>query len=160
MSNTNAIPEGYHTVTPYLCITGAADAIDFYKKAFDAEEMCRMTGPDGKTVMHGEIRIGDSQIMLGEESPQMPSWKSPNAINATTVQISLYVLDVDKVFEQAISAGATELMKPADMFWGDRYGKVKDPFGHEWGLATHIKDVPPEELQETFDKMFKEGQCG
>ncbi len=140
------IPEGCHTVTPHLVIKGAAKAIDFYKKAFGAQEMFRMPGPDGQTLMHAEIRIGDSVIFLADEFPDMGAERAPQSLGGTSVTIHLYVPDVDATFNQAVKAGAKPSMPVMDMFWGDRYGKVTDPFGHEWSIATHKEDVPPEEM--------------
>ncbi|MDB5936326.1 MAG: glyoxalase [Massilia sp.] len=138
------IPEGMHSVTPHLVCGGAADAIAFYKQAFGAVERGRMPGPDGK-LMHAQIMIGDSHIMLADE---FPDWGSlgPKALGGTPVTIHLYVQDADAVFQQALDAGATVKMPIADMFWGDRYGIVTDPFGHSWSIATHIKDMTPEEM--------------
>jgi len=138
------IPEGYHTVTPYLTIRGADRAIEFYKRAFGAKELLRMPGPGGK-LMHAELQIGNSIIMLSDEFPEMGG-KSPQALNGTPVSIFLYVEDVDKVFQQAVATGASVQMPPQDMFWGDRFGKIGDPFGHNWALATHKEDVAPGEL--------------
>ena len=138
------VPEGYRTVTPYLTIRGADRAIEFYKRVFGAKEVVRMPGPDGK-LMHAELEIGDSMIMLSDEFPEMGG-KPPEALNGTPVSIFLYVEDVDKVFQQAVNAGATPQMPLQDMFWGDRFGKLADPFGHQWALATHKEDVAPEEL--------------
>lgn len=139
-----AVPAGYHTVTPYLVCRGASDAIDFYRKAFNAKETVRMAGPDGK-VAHAEIRIGDSFVMLGDEDPQHGA-RAPQTVGGTPVSIFLYVPNVDKVFSQAVAAGASVDMPLTDMFWGDRYGKLSDPFGHKWALATHIEDVSPKEM--------------
>ena len=150
-----AVPAGYHTVTPYLVCRNAAAAIEFYKKAFGAKEKLRMPGPDG-AIMHAEILVGDSHIMLGDENPQMGA-QSPQAIGGTPVMVFLYVKDVDALFAKATAAGATVTMPLMDMFWGDRYGKLKDPFGHEWSAATHIEDVSPKEMarrgQEAFAQM-------
>jgi PhnB protein len=140
------IPDGYRTVTPYLTVTGAAQALDFYKRAFGAQEVERMTGPDGQSVMHAEIRIGDSIVMLSDEFPQMGS-RSPQTLGGTTASVFLYVPDVDTAFQRAIDAGAKATMAPTDMFWGDRFGKLVDPFGHEWGMATHKEDLGPEEIR-------------
>ena len=142
--NVKPIPEGMHTVTPHLVCAGAADAIEFYKKAFGAVEMHRMPGPGGK-LMHAAIRIGDSTIMLADEYQEWGS-KSPKTLDGTPVTIHLYVENADAVYDQAIAAGATGTMAMADMFWGDRYGQVIDPFGHSWSIATHIKDMTPEEM--------------
>jgi PhnB protein len=159
--NTNgvtAVPEGYHTATPYLMVRGAAAAIEFYKKAFGAVELLRFPTPDGKSLMHAEIRIGDSPIMLGDEFPDMGG-KSPSSLGGCTGGIMLYVQDVDVAFQKAVGAGAKADMPPADMFWGDRYAKLTDPFGHSWSLATHIEDVAPDEMarrgREFFEQMAK-----
>jgi PhnB protein len=140
------IPDGYRTVTPYLTVKGAARAIDFYKRAFGAEELERMTGPDGQSVVHGEIRIGDSVVMLSDELPGTGN-HSPQTLGGTTASIFLYVPDVDVAFQRAVDAGAKATMPPADMFWGDRFGKLVDPFGHAWGMATHKEDLSPEEIR-------------
>lgn len=147
------IPEGMHTVTPHLVCAGAAEAIDFYKKAFSAKEVSRMPGPDGK-LMHAQITIGDSALMLTDEAPQ---WKSfgPLHLKGTSVTIHLYVPDVDASYKQAIAAGATSRMEPADMFWGDRYAQVSDPFGHQWSIATHKRDMTPAQMDAEFKEMMK-----
>jgi uncharacterized glyoxalase superfamily protein PhnB len=152
MAKAKPIPDGYHTVTPYLAIRDAAKAIEFYKKAFGAEEIFRMPGPDGK-VMHAEIRIGDSPVMISEEFPEYGT-KSPQALGGSPVNIFLYVENVDKVFEQAVKAGATVTMPVADQFWGDRYGKLDDPFGHSWSVATHVEDVAPDEMAKRAAKAM------
>jgi PhnB protein len=152
---TKPIPQGYHSVTPYLIIRDAARAIDFYKKAFGAVEKFRMAGPDGK-IGHAEIQIGDSMIMISDENPQWGT-KSPQALGGTPVSIFLYVPDVDATFKQAVSAGAKETMAVSDQFWGDRYGKVADPFGHTWNLATHKEDLTPAEIEERAKKFFAQG---
>jgi PhnB protein len=154
-SKVKPIPEGYHAVTPYLCIREAEKALDFYARAFGAKEKVRMPGPDGK-VMHAEILIGDSMVMLGEENPQQNA-KSPLAFGGTPVSIMLYVPDVDAVFKKATTAGAKADAPPADMFWGDRYGKLTDPFGHSWGIATHVEDVTPEEMKKRMAAMAPAG---
>jgi uncharacterized glyoxalase superfamily protein PhnB len=138
------VPAGYHTVTPHLVCRGAADAMAFYARAFGAKERMRMSGPDG-SVAHAEMKIGDSIIMLGDEMPQMGA-SAPPTIGGSPVNIFLYVKNVDKLFEQAVAAGATADMPPADMFWGDRYCKVTDPFGHHWSMATHIEDLSQKEM--------------
>jgi PhnB protein len=139
------IPEGYHAVTPYLIVKDAARAIEFYKKAFGAKEHFRMARPDGK-VEHAELQIGDSRVMLADESPEMGA-KSPQSIGGTPVTIHLYVADVDGVARKAIDAGA-QLMRPiADQFYGDRNGSIADPFGHMWWISTHKEDVPPDEMK-------------
>lgn len=139
------IPDGYHTVTPYLTVKGASDAIEFYKRAFGAEEAVRMTSPDGNAVLHAEIRIGDSIVMLGEEMPAMET-ASPATLGGTSGGLMLYVADVDATLAKAVEAGATVIMPATNMFWGDRYGRLKDPFGHSWSIATHVEDVAPEEM--------------
>ena len=137
------IPDGYHSATPYLVVGDAARAIDFYKQAFGATELVRMDGPGGK-IGHAELKIGDSMIMLSDE---MMGNRSPQTLGGSPVSIFLYVEDVDSVFTRAVDAGAKSDALPADMFWGDRYGKLTDPFGHTWAIATHIEDVAPEEMQ-------------
>ncbi|HYP12513.1 MAG TPA: VOC family protein [Bryobacteraceae bacterium] len=137
-------PDHYHSVTPYLVLNNAAEAIEWYVKAFGAQEMSRMAMPGGK-VMHAELKIGDSCIMLSDEFPH-GACKSPKTLGGTSMGIHLYVPDVDPAFQQAVQAGAEILMPPMDMFWGDRFGKVRDPFGHEWSLATHTEDVTEDEM--------------
>lgn len=139
------IPDGFRTVTPHLCIKGASDAIDFYKRAFGAEEILRMPGPDGKSVMHAEIKIGDCLIMLADEFPGM-SVRSPKSLGGVTATLHIYVPDADAAYNRAIAAGATASMPLMDAFWGDRYGRVTDPYGHEWAIATHTKDLTPEQI--------------
>ena len=141
----NPIPKGYHTITAQLAIEGAEKAIDFYKKAFGAVEMGRMPGPDGKRLMHAMIRIGDSPVMLADAFPEMGG-KGPKGLGGSPVTVHLYVSDADKVFAQAVAAGATVTMPIADMFWGDRYGQLADPFGHRWSIATKKKDLTPEQM--------------
>jgi len=138
------IPQGYHSVTPYLIIKGASAAIDFYKKAFGATELFRMPDPSGKGVAHAEIKIGDSPIMLADEQPQM--YRSPQSLGGTPVSLMLYVEDVDTVFPRAVAAGAKVVKPIADQFYGDRSGTLHDPFGHLWTIATHKKDVSSEEM--------------
>ena len=140
------IPDGYHTITPHLIVKGAAEAIEFYKKAFGAEEVMRMPGPGGM-VMHAELRIGDSHFMLNDEFPSFGKM-GPKSIGGTPVTIHLYVTDVDALYGRAVKAGAKATMPIADMFWGDRYGQVEDPYGHQWSLATHKEDLTPEECME------------
>lgn len=155
------VPEGFHTVTPHLIVRNAGAAIEFYKQAFGAEELFRMPGMDGKSVMHAELRIGDSTIMLCDEFPEMGA-KSPEALGGSPVTVHLYVTDADKAFSQAVEAGATATMPLQDMFWGDRYGKVSDPYGHQWSIATHIADLTPEEIGQRAAAAFSEhgGECG
>jgi PhnB protein len=151
------IPDGYHSVTPTLTISGASDAIEFYKKAFDAKEINRFSGPDGKSVMHAEIRIGDSAIMLSDEIPQMGAL-SPKSTGGPSGGIYLYVNDVDAVFNKAVSAGAKPLMPIMDGFWGDRIGTISDPFGHRWTIATRKKDMTEEEIEKA-GKEFMKNMC-
>ena len=148
------IPDGYHTLTPYLRVRGGAAAIEFYKKAFGARELMSLTSPkDPSRVMHAEMMIGDSHLMLGDEYPEMKAL-SPASIGGTGSGVFIYVEDVDAVFNRAVELGARADMPPQNMFWGDRYGKVTDPFGHEWALATKVEDVPPDELRRRTAKMF------
>ena len=154
------IPQGYHTVSPHLAVRGGLEAMEFYKKAFGAQERSRFMAPDGKQLMHGEIKIGDSILMLGEENPQR-GCPGPQSVGATTVSLYLYVHDADNLFNKAVAAGAKALMPMADMFWGDRAGTVTDPFGHQWTIATHKEDVSPEDMkkrgQAFFERMARQG---
>jgi PhnB protein len=136
-----------------LVVKDAAKAIDFYKRAFSAKEIDRMEGPGGKGIMHAEIQIGDSRLMLADEFPG-GGCVSPQSLGGSTCQLFLYVPDVDAAFQQAVSAGATADMPVADMFWGDRYGKLTDPFGHHWGLATHKEEVPKQEMKKRAEAFF------
>jgi PhnB protein len=138
------IPDGYHAITPSLTCRNAAAAIDFYKKAFGAQEVMRMPSPDGK-IGHAELKIGDSTIMLNDEFPGMSAGPDPHAIPSTT--LFLYVTDVDTTYKRAIEAGAKSVTPVQDMFWGDRYGNLTDPAGHRWGIATHKEDVAPDEMK-------------
>ena len=149
------IPPDYHTVSPHLAVRGGLEAMEFYKKAFSAEERGRFMTPDGKQLMHGEVTIGDSIVMLGEENPQK-GCPGPQSVGGTTVSLYLYVPDADRVFNQAIAAGAKSVMPVADMFWGDRAGTVSDPFGHQWTIATHKEDVPPEEMKKRGQAFFEQ----
>ena len=152
------VPPGYHTVSPYLVCRNAADAIAFYKKAFGAKEQFRMAAPDG-SIAHAEIRIGDSVVMIGDENPQMGG-RSPQSLGGSPVVVFLYVKNVDAWFKQATAAGATVTMPLMDMFWGDRYGKLSDPFGHQWSLATHIEDVSPKEMARRSAEAFSQPPGG
>jgi PhnB protein len=143
---TKPIPDGYHSVTPYLSLDDAAAAIEWYKQAFGAKERMRMNGPDGK-IGHAELEIGDSLVMLSDPFPQA-STKSPNELGGTTASVFLYVDDVDSVVQGAVESGATITMEVADQFWGDRFGSITDPFGHSWAIATHVEDVSPEDMAE------------
>jgi PhnB protein len=154
-TQVKTIPDGYHTLTPYLIARGAKEAIDFYKRAFGAEEINCMPGPDGKSVAHAELKIGDSRFMLTDEFPTMGT-KGPQTLGGSPVGIFMYVQDVDTSFQRAVKAGATEVMPVKDMFWGDRYGKLRDPFGHEWSLATHKKDLTPEEIGKAAREFFSQ----
>jgi PhnB protein len=151
------VPEGYHTVTPYLAVEDAAEAIDFYQRAFGAKERVRMPGPRDM-IMHAELEVGDALIMLSDPFPQA-STKPPKELGGTSVSIFLYVEDIDTIYKQAVDAGATSLMEPDDMFWGDRFGSVQDPFGHSWTIATHVEDVSPEEMAER-SKEFMAAMAG
>lgn len=144
-SAVNKIPTGMHTVTPHLVCDGAAAAIEFYKKAFRATEVARMPTPDGK-IMHAAVKIGDSTVMLVDEFPNM-GCVGPKKLNGTPVTLHLYVEDVDSFTANAVTAGAKVVMPVQDMFWGDRYGILQDPFGHNWSVATHVRDVSPEEMK-------------
>jgi uncharacterized glyoxalase superfamily protein PhnB len=148
-----AVPDGFNTVSPHMVVRGAKKAIDFYKKAFGAEGVVCMPGPDGESVMHGEIKIGNSTVMIHDEFPG-PGPKAPDSLNGTSVKMHLYVEDVDALFKRAVAAGATPTMPVADMFWGDRYGMVTDPFGHHWGIATHKEDLTPEEIGQRAEAFF------
>ena len=151
MPKVKPVPDGMHTVTPHLVCAGAADAIEFYKKAFGAVEEGRLPGPNGR-LMHAMIRIGDSAVMLVDE---MPEWCAlgPKALKGSPVTIHLYVDDVDAFAARAVKAGAKITMPVADMFWGDRYGKLEDPFGHHWSVATHMRDVSSQEMQQAMQQM-------
>ena len=146
------VPEGYHTLTPYLIVNGAASALEFYAKAFGAQELFRLTGP-GDTIGHAEMRIGDSPFMLADEFPQMGAL-APKAGHGHAVSFMVYVPDVDAAFARAIAAGCTEQRPVKTQFYGDRSGSLVDPFGHHWTLATHVEDVPPDELQRRMEKMM------
>ncbi|MFP5304376.1 MAG: VOC family protein [Gammaproteobacteria bacterium] len=152
MSKVKAIPEGMHSVTPHLVCAGAAEAIEFYKKAFGAVEMTRLPGPDGRRLMHAAVRIGNSVVMLCDEFPEMGGL-GPKALKGSPVTIHLYVEDADAVAAQAQAAGAKITMPVADMFWGDRYGQLEDPFGHRWSVGTHVRDVSPEEMEQAVKCM-------
>ena len=148
-----SIPEGYHTITPHLVVRGAGRAIEFYERAFGAEELMRMPGPDGKSIMHAELRIGDSIVFLSDEFPDM-GCRSPQSLGGTATALHLYVEDVDAAFKRAVEAGATVRMPVADMFWGDRYAKIADPFGHEWGMGTHKENLTPDEIRKRAEAFF------
>ena len=151
------IPDGCHTVTPHLIVRGADKAMDFYKKAFGAKELSRCPGPNGK-LMHAEFQIGDSHLYMCEEFPDMGA-KSPQAYNGSPVTIHLYVEDVDSFYNKAVAAGATAKMPVSDMFWGDRYGKLNDPFGHNWSVATHKEDLTPQQMEKRMADEFAKMSC-
>jgi PhnB protein len=140
------IPEGYRTITPYLAVDDAAEAIEYYKRAFGAKERGRMEAPGGK-IGHAELELGDSLVMLSDALPQF-STRPPTELGGTSVSVFMYVEDVDAVVKQAVDAGGTVTIEVADQFWGDRFGTVQDPFGHLWSIATHVEDVAPEEMAE------------
>ena len=143
---TQPIPEGYHTLTTYLTMENATEAIDYYKDVFGAKERIRMEAPDGK-IGHAELEIGDSLLMLSDAFPGATS-RPPTELGGTTAGAFMYVEDVDAVVKRAVESGATITMEIADQFWGDRFGSITDPFGHSWSIATHVEDVPPEEMAE------------
>jgi PhnB protein len=155
MANVKPIPDGYPRISPYLCVDGAGAAIDFYAKVFGASERVRMPAPDGK-IGHAELQFGDSVIMLSDEYPEM-GIRSPKAVGGSPVTISVYVEDVDDVFDRAVEAGATALRQVEDQFYGDRSGQFEDPFGHRWSVATHIEDVPPEEMAKRAAESMEGG---
>lgn len=151
------IPEGFHSLTPHLVCEGAAQAIAFYQQAFGAVEIDRMPGPGGK-IMHATLRIGDALLMLCDDFPEYGS-RGPLALQGSAVVIHLYVPDADAVWQRALAAGARPLMPLADAFWGDRYGQLVDPFGHRWSVATHLRDMTPQEIQEAMAREMPSG-CG
>ncbi len=150
---TKPIPQGLHSITPNLTMRDAAKAIDFYKRALGADERLRFLKPDGKSIMHAEIKTGDSIIFLSDERPDM-GCRGPQSLGGTPVSLYLFVEDVDRAFNRAIAAGATMLMPVADMFWGDRCGQFVDPFGHKWSLATHKEDLSQEDIQKRGAAFF------
>jgi uncharacterized glyoxalase superfamily protein PhnB len=146
MTRRGAVPDGFHTVTPYLFVRGCAQAIEFYTRAFGAQELLRNYAPDGKTIMHARVRIGDSIVMLNDEFPEVGG-QSPLSLEGSPVTLHLYVEDADAWFARAVDAGCTVEMPLADMFWGDRYGQLVDPFGHSWSIATRLEDLTPEDVR-------------
>jgi len=160
MSAIKPVPPGFNTVSAYLIVKNAVEALDFYQRAFGAKPGLRMAGPDGQSTMHAEMRLGNSTVMLTDENPQWNS-KSPQSLGGTPASLHLYVDDVDAVFQRAVEAGCTVRYPVMDTFWGDRYGKLQDPFGHEWGIATHKEDVDEDEMarraQEFFASMAQGG---
>ena len=149
---TKAIPDGFHTITPHLIVSDAAKAIDFYKKAFSAQETDRFMAPDGKTVMHAQIKIGDSALMLGSEFP--PHCLSPKTRGGTTVSLYIYIENADAAFDRAVKAGCTVKMPMMDQFWGDRIGQVEDPYGHQWSIATHKQDLTKDQIAANAKAFF------
>ncbi len=147
------VPEGYASVTPYLVVRDCAEAIAFYVKAFGAEEILRMPMPDGQRIMHAEVKVNGTPIMMADEMPEFGS-QSPLTLQGTPVSLHLYVPDVDAAYARAQEAGCVAFMPPQDMFWGDRFGRLKDPYGHEWSMATHVRDVTPEEMRDAAAKAF------
>jgi PhnB protein len=158
MANVKPIPEGYHSVTPYLYIKGAAGAIDYYKKVFGAKEHVRMPGPNGR-IMHAELQIGDSMIMLADENLQIDA-KSPATLGGVASSLLLYVENVDAVTQKAVTAGAKLVRPVQDQFYGDRSGTISDPFGHTWSIATHVEDVSPEEMKKRMAKATGQAAAG
>lgn len=150
-SSVKPVPEGYNTITPSICVRDAAQAIDFYKKAFGAEERMRMPSPDGK-ILHAELKIGDSILFLSDEIPGMCT--APGEGHMPTTSLYVYLPDVDAVMKNAEAAGAKILMPAQDMFWGDRNGSLEDPFGHRWAISTHVEDVAPEEMEKRQAAFF------
>jgi uncharacterized glyoxalase superfamily protein PhnB len=146
MAKVKPIPEGNHTITPGLVVKGGRKAIEFYKAAFGAKELGVMVGLDGKSIMHAELQIGDSKIFIGDESPEMGS-VSPQTLKGSAVSLNIYTEDCDAMFKRAVAAGAKVTMPLTNQFWGDRYGRITDPFGHNWGIATHVEDVSEKEME-------------
>lgn len=149
------VPDGFHSVTPYLIVKDAAGAIEFYKQAFDAAEIMKLEGPGG-SIAHAEVRIGDSPIMMAGEHPQMGAL-SPESIGGSPVSMCVYTEDADKMFQQALDAGGEQIRPVQDQFYGDRSGTLKDPFGHQWTIATHIEDVTDEDMQRRMAEMMQGG---
>ncbi|HLY60035.1 MAG TPA: VOC family protein [Terriglobia bacterium] len=153
-TKAKAVPEGFHTITPYLVVRDAAKAVEFYKRAFGAEVRGIHYTPDGK-IMNADLKIGDSIVLMSEEFPEMKAL-SPQSLGGSSVTIHIYTEDVDAKFKQAVSAGATAVMPVMDMFWGDRYGQLADPFGHRWSIATHVEDLTSDEIQKRGQAVFAE----
>lgn len=152
----NPVPQGFHSLTPHLVVKGADEALSFYKKAFGAEERYRMTMPGGKLIAHAEMQIGNSVFFLADEwdMPEVP--KSPKSLQGSSVSLHLYVPDCDALYKRAVDAGAKGVQPPTDMFWGDRYGKLQDPFGHYWSVGTHLEDVDPAEMERRAKAAFEQ----
>jgi uncharacterized glyoxalase superfamily protein PhnB len=156
MSDVAPIPDGFHTLAPHLVVHDAVAAIEFYRQAFGAFELFRIASPDGALILHSELQVGESRLMLCDEVPGSDHWRAPNNLGGTSVTIHFWTEDCDAAFQRAIDAGAEISMPLVDAFWGDRYGKVTDPFGHEWAIATHTKDLTPMELAEAVEKAFSD----
>jgi PhnB protein len=154
MNQVKKIPDGYHSITPYLNVKNGSQAIEFYKKAFEAKELMRMMTPDGKAIAHATLKIGDSAFMLADEIAEMKNL-SPTTLGGSSSGIFLYVEDVDKTFNNAVAEGAKILDPVEDQFWGDRHGSIEDPFGHTWSISTHIRDLSPEEMKKAADEAMK-----
>ncbi|RPI29213.1 MAG: VOC family protein [Acidobacteria bacterium] len=154
--NTRPVPEGLNTVTPYLTVRNCAQALEFYKKAFGAKELGRMPFPDGR-IAHSDIQIGNSRLFLCDEFPEMGN-KSPETLGGTPINLLVYVDNVDSAFKIATQAGAAPVEQPKDMFWGDRWATVRDPYGHTWNIATHVEDLTPEEMQKRGAEFFTQPQ--
>ena len=152
--NTTPVPEDFHTITPQLAVKGVAAALDWYTKALGAHELLRQTAPDGQSIMHSELLLGDSRFFVVDEFPE--SMQSPATLGGTSVTLHLYVRDVDTLFNRAVDAGATVLMPVADQFWGDRYGILRDPFGHRWSIASRVEDLSPKTLTDRAQAWVKE----
>jgi uncharacterized glyoxalase superfamily protein PhnB len=154
---TKPIPDGFHTITPHIVVQDAAKAVEFYKRAFDAQEITRHLAPDGKNVMHAQLKIGNSMLMLANEFP--PMCLSPRSRGGTSVTLHVYVENVDNAFDRAVKTGCTVKMPLADQFWGDRYGQVEDPFGHQWSIATHKQDLTSEQIAANAKEAFAKMAC-
>ena len=154
---TTPIPEDFHTITPQIVVKGVADAIAWYTRALGAHELLRNTAPDGATIMHAELLLGDSRFFIVDEFPD--SMVSPASLGGTTVTLHLYIRDVDALFTRAVDAGATVVMPVADQFWGDRYGILRDPFGHRWSMASRIEDLSPQKLQDRAKAWAKDQEA-
>jgi uncharacterized glyoxalase superfamily protein PhnB len=151
---TTPVPEDFHTITPQIAVKGVASAIDWYTKALGAHELLRSAAPDGQSIMHSELLLGDSRFFVVDEFPE--SMQSPATLGGTSVTLHLYVRDVDSLFNRAVEAGASVLMPVADQFWGDRYGILRDPFGHRWSIASRIEDLSPKKLQDRAKAWVKD----
>ena len=154
-SQIKPVPDGFHTLTPHLVVKGASQAIEFYKRAFGAEEIKRLPGPDGKSLIHAELKIGNSRLLLVDEFPEMDC-RGPRSVGGSPVSIHMFVDDADAAFDKALAAGAEVRTPLADQFWGDRYGVLTDPFGHIWSIATHKEDLTPQEIGKRAQTAFSE----